>query len=224
MAMRPQDERAFEDAARQIGVWILARRTKPGALTYIGLGGYVPKPIHCKAKTADNDRPPHRLAGLVTSPEAHPLAFQPGRLSDAQRLWSEFARQQLTPGSQFSVETNRASPHFGCAKLSGKFIHADYDLYDIINPDEAYRNLAAVEQLLGQPHRRGPKLLEVQRFINGRIGVEMIQHGGSAQYEDHSEQSIDVFGPAGEKCTILNEFSVRAWYAERFGGRPALSG
>ncbi|MGH9817262.1 MAG: hypothetical protein ACRD6I_14410, partial [Candidatus Acidiferrales bacterium] len=42
--------RAFEDAARQIGVWILARRTKPGALPYIGLGGYVPKPINCKAK------------------------------------------------------------------------------------------------------------------------------------------------------------------------------
>jgi hypothetical protein len=33
--MRPQDERAFEDAARSVGVWILVRRTKPAALAYI---------------------------------------------------------------------------------------------------------------------------------------------------------------------------------------------
>lgn len=50
MAMRPQDERAFEDAARHIGVWILARRTKPAALAYIGLGGYVPKPIKLQSE------------------------------------------------------------------------------------------------------------------------------------------------------------------------------
>lgn len=224
MAMRAQDEQAFEDAARSIGVWILVRRTKPAALTYIGLAGYVPKPIHCKAKTADKDLPPHRLAGLVTSPKVHSGAFNPAKLTDTERLWDDFAREHLRPGSAFAVETNPASKHHGCVKLNGKFIHADYDLYDIIIPDQAHRNLAAVEQLLGQAHRRGPKFFEVQRFINGRIGAEMIQHGGSAQYEDHSDQSIDLFGPAGEKVTLLNQLTVRTWYRERFGGRPALGG
>jgi hypothetical protein len=51
----------------------------------------------------------------------------------------------------------------------------------------------------------------------------MIQHGGEAQYKDHSEQSIDAFGPNGEDVTILNEFSVRGWYDKTFGGRKTLS-
>jgi len=50
----------------------------------------------------------------------------------------------------------------------------------------------------------------------------MIQHGGEAQYADHSEQSIDAFGPEGEDVTNLNEFSARGWYENRFGGRKTL--
>jgi hypothetical protein len=42
-------------------------------------------------------------------------------------------------------------------------------------------------------------------------------------YTDQSEQSIDAFGPNGEDVTILNEFSVRAWYGERFAGRKTVS-
>ena len=75
---------------------------------------------------------------------------------------------------------------------------------------------------LGQPHMRGPKLLAIEKFINGRIGSPMVQHGGEAQYADHSEQSIDAFGPNGEDATILNEFSVRGWYETIFRGRKAL--
>ncbi|MEX2357941.1 MAG: hypothetical protein WEE51_06395, partial [Pirellulaceae bacterium] len=63
---------------------------------------------------------------------------------------------------------------------------------------------------------------KVQSFVNTRIGVPMIQHGGEMQYADHSEQSIDAFGPAGEDVTILNQFSVRAWYKDKFAGRVAL--
>lgn len=222
--MRPQDERVFEEAARTIGVWILVRRTKPAALAYIGLPGYVPKPIHCKAKTADRDLAPQKLAGLVTSLRIHPRAFDLAGAARAacEDLWANFEREHLHPGSPFTLDTNRASRHYGCVQLNGKYIHADYDLYDIILPEQAFRNLAAVEQMLGQAHRRGPKFFEVRNFINRRIGVEMIQHGGSAQYEDHSGQSIDLFGPGGENLTLLNELTVRTWYRERFGGRPTL--
>ena len=51
----------------------------------------------------------------------------------------------------------------------------------------------------------------------------MIRHGGEAQYADHSERSIDAFGPHGEYVTILNEFSVRGWYEEKFAGRKTLA-
>jgi hypothetical protein len=50
----------------------------------------------------------------------------------------------------------------------------------------------------------------------------MVQHGGEAQYTDHSEQAVDAFGPDHEQCTILNEFSVRGWYRTRFHGRRTL--
>ncbi len=225
MAMRPEDKLAFAEAARSIGVWILVRRTKRDALQYIGRAGYTPKPIDCKAKTADKDVGRYRLAGLVTSPRVHQEAFSAEKRADVMRNWEEFERQHLQrPGGAagYEVESNANSQHYGGVKLRGAYVHADYDLYDIILPDQAHRNLAAVETLLGQPHRRGPKFFEVQRFINGRIGSDVVQHGGEAQYTDHSEQSIDVFGPAGEECTILNEFSVRAWYRDRFGGRRTL--
>ncbi len=50
----------------------------------------------------------------------------------------------------------------------------------------------------------------------------MVQHGGEAQYADHSRQALDTFGPNGEQVTILNEYSVRAWYENQYGGRPTL--
>lgn len=74
----------------------------------------------------------------------------------------------------------------------------------------------------GAPHRRGAKVLPVQEYINSKIGSPMIQHGGQAQYADHSEEAIDAFGPNGEDVTILNEFSVRGWYQGKFGGRKVL--
>ena len=47
-------------------------------------------------------------------------------------------------------------------------------------------------------------------------------HGAEARSADHSQQAIDAFGPRGEDVTVLNEFSVRAWYDTVFGGRTKL--
>jgi hypothetical protein len=66
--MRPQDKVVFLDAARHFHSWILVRRTNPASLPYVGLPGYSPKRIDCKAKTADLDVPPWKLAGLVIDP------------------------------------------------------------------------------------------------------------------------------------------------------------
>jgi hypothetical protein len=75
----------------------------------------------------------------------------------------------------YKVDTDTKSKHYGCLQLRGSYIHGDYDLYDVIHIAQAQRNLAAVETLLGQPHRRGAKVLTVQNFINARIGSPMIQ-------------------------------------------------
>ncbi len=218
--MRPIDKTAFLEAARHFQVWILVRRTNVASLQYIGRPGYIPKRIDCKAKTADRDVPPYSLAGLVVDPNMQTGAFSPGRFGKAKVAWT--AMKSLV-GSVYKVEADSRSKHYGCLKLQGSYIHGDYDLYDIIDVKQPHRNLAAVEMLLGQPHLRGAKVLPVQEFINGRIGTPMVQHGGEAQYADHSQQSIDAFGPNGEDVTILNEFSVRSWYENRFGGRKTLS-
>ncbi len=217
--MRPQDKAIFLEAASRFHSWILVRRTNPASLKYVGRPGYTPKPIDCKAKTADLDFRPYELAGLVVDPTVHPGAFRPGKAATAQQLWSEMEPMLRTT---YSVDRDSRSRHYGCLKLRGAYVHGDYDLYDIIDTAQAQRNLAAVETLLGKPHRRGANLLRVQEFINSRIGSPMIQHGGEAQYADHSEQPIDAFGPNGEDVTILNEFSVRAWYKDRFAGRKTL--
>jgi len=213
--MRPQDKVIFGAAAANPGIksWILVRRTNPKSLKYIGMAGYSPKRLDCKAKTAD-DGP---FAGLVVSPVASSKSFGPSKLEKAMKYWKIFETEVMNgPNSDYKVAED------GRVTCLGSYIHGDYDLYDIIDPAQAQRNLAAVETMLGQPHRRGPKFYAVQEFVNSRIGVPMVQHGGEAQYADHSQQAIDAFGPNHEEVTILNEFSVRAWYRDRFGGRKTL--
>lgn len=218
--MRAQDKRAFLAAASRFQVWILVRRTNPASLAYIGKPGYTPKRIDCKAKTADLDVPRYKLAGLVVNPEIHPSAFKAQKVPKANEAW---ASMKGNIGPLYNVDEDKNSRHYGCLRLQGSYIHGDYDLYDLIDVTQPHRNLAAVETLLGQPHRRGPKVLLVQNFVNATIGSPMIQHGGEAQYADHSEQAIDAFGPNGEDVTILNEFSVRGWYERVFGGRKTLA-
>jgi hypothetical protein len=218
--MRPQDKLVFLEAARHFQCWILVRRTNRASLPYIGQARYTPKRIDCKAKTADRDVPPYKLAGLVVDPTIHPDAFNPAKSQKARNAWENMG---AFVGSVYTVDRDPKSQHYGCLMLHGSYIHGDYDLYDIIDVTQPHRNLAAVETLLGQPHRRGPKVTQVEEYINSRIGTPMIQHGGEAQYADHSEQAIDAFGPNGEDVTILNEFSVRGWYAQKFGGRAALA-
>jgi len=188
----------------------------------VPVGGDAPISIQSMTttKTADVDTPPYKLAGLVVDPTIHPKAFKADKAAKARDCW---AAMKPLMGTVYKVDTNHASKHYGCLQLQGSYIHGDYDLYDVIDITQANRNLAAVEVLLGQPHRRGAKVLTVQEFINSRIGSPMIQHGGEAQYADHSEQAIDAFGPEGEDVTILNEFSVRGWRWPKSGWRPQQS-
>jgi len=219
--MRPIDKRVFLQAAQELKLWILVRRTNSESLQYIGRGGYMPKPIDCKAKSADYNVGPAQVAGLVVDPTLQPLAFSPKKLLQANKEWRKYGRPMLASG--YSVEKDNPV-YLGLLRRNGMFLHGDYDLYDIIDPEAASRNLAAVESLLGHPHMRGAFFSKVQRFVNAKIGIPMIQHGGDMQFKDHSEQSIDVFGPSGEDVTILNEFSVRGWYADRFRGRLSVGG
>ncbi len=210
--MRVQDRMAFAQAARTFNCWILVRRTNPDSLKYVGLPGYTPKPIDCKAKTANN--PSHPLAGLVVDPVRVPQAFESDKLPKVKQCWEAFSSSVMGNGGRYAVVTENVSRHFGCVTLGGKFVHGDYDLKDIILADQLHRNLASVEMLQGQPHMRGPRVLQVQQFVNARIGADMVQHGGEAQFADHADEPIDCFGPDMSCRVFLNELAVRSWYHE----------
>jgi hypothetical protein len=228
--MRPQDRSVFSSVAQDHQLWILVRRTNPESLKYMGNVGFIPKPIDCKPKTADRDPPRmgdrgvYRLGGLVADPTLVPEAFRPKKLTQAIEIWRKFKRSSLDVQhgpNRYAVVTDRRLKHFGALTLNGKYLFGDYDLYDLVDPANTTRNLALVSSLNGQPHFRGPKFYQVQRAVNERIGTPMIQHGGEYQYADHSDQSIDVFGPQGSQRVLSSLEEIRYFYLTEFGGRKS---
>ena len=219
--MRSKDKFIFQEAAAYLNLWILVRSTNNESLPFIGSPGYKPKRIDCKAKTADYNYGNYRVAGLVANPHIHAEAFKASKLTGAKYLWGQMKH---LIGSVYQVNANRSSPHYGCLTINGNHIHGDYDLYDIINPEQPEKNLGLVSRTHDTQHIIGLYTKKVQEYVNNRIGSPMIQHSGNAQFADHSGQSkIEVFGPAGEQFTILNEYSLKAIYETIFNKRKTLA-
>jgi len=102
--MRAQDKRVLSEAARDLHLWPLVRRTKAVSDQYIGRPGFGPKPIDCKAKTADQGP----LQGLVVSVELKPDAFSPRRIGAARDDWQQFADyMKRQPDSGYDVVRDR---------------------------------------------------------------------------------------------------------------------
>jgi hypothetical protein len=234
--LRLKDRLAFRDAAAFHHCWILVRATNVASLNYIEDPLYTPKPIDCKPKTADADTNGKNLAGLVIVPAIYgPPAFHGNKFPKAVSCWDSFRQSQniqacydpkFAPrdrsikeaealsraNSDYRVDLDQNSKHFGCLQFRGKWLHGDFDLKDIILEGQERRNLASVEELRGQPHMRGPSFFKVRDFVNARLGKEMIQHAGEAQYADHSNDTIDVFGPHGEQNQLSTVAEISQWY------------
>jgi hypothetical protein len=224
--MRPQDERVFAEAAKKFQVWLLVRQTNQASWKYIGLPNYFPKPITCKAKTADIDALPgaggqrsrYDTAGLVVDPTVHKNVFSGAKATGALRLWNDFKADYLgARGSDYQVDSDPKSRHFGCVQYKGKYLHGDYDLYDIIVVGHVRANLAVVGTRDGAPDFRPARLLPIEDFVNGRIGTEMVHHGGQFQYSEHTNDVVEIFGPNGESAVE----PAAAWYAKNFPDRRA---
>lgn len=217
--MRSQDKLVFRACAGALQFWLLVRRTNPQALQYIGLRGFFPKPLDCKAKTADNGK----LAGLVVDPSIVKDAYKESKAENAARCWEEFRKDTLSFAARgYSVDSDSDSDWYGCVLLKGDRLHGDYDLYDVVDPKHARRNFAIVDTLHGHTHMRSPYHNRVSAWINTRIGLPVVQHSGEAQYADHSDQTIDVFGPQHEYLELPNEAAIRLFYGLQFDGRKAL--
>jgi len=238
LTMRVKDRLAFRDAASFENCWILVRAINPSSIRYLDDPQYTPKPIDCKPKTADADVSGKNLAGLVIVPGIHgPPAFRGGKFSKAIDCWNSFLQSHgITPcpdmklnqrqralkeaealnrsRGDYQVDVDERSKHFGCLRFQGKWIHGDYDLKDIILEGQEQRNLAAIEEIRGQPHMRGPRFYKIRDFVNTRLGKPLIQHGGEAQYADHTDDTIDVFGPKGQHTQLSGAAEIAQWYQQ----------
>lgn len=161
--MRPQDVQAFQSAAQFYSLFILLRRTNTESKKYIGLPGYTPKRLDCKAKTADADVDVpgfgrKETAGLVVNPTlpGFGAAFRTAKKAqDAMDTWRQFEPlvyfpQPGTPttyfpqGKLYSVQMDPKHKHYGCVLFAsnslvaaGKCIHGDYDIYSFVPKSEA---------------------------------------------------------------------------------------
>lgn len=222
--VRPQDERVFAEAAKKFQVWLVVRQTNEKSWKYIGHSRYFPKPITCKAKTADVDalpgprmpRPRYATAGLVVDPTIHRNVFVGDKVVDAMDLWNEFKTDQLDmKGSGYALDRDPQSQHYGCVQYQGRYLHSDYDLYDVIVVGHERFNPAVVGSRDGVPDFRPARLFPLEDFLNGRIGAEMVHHGGQFQFSEHTNHIVEIFGPKGERETE----PAAPWYRKNFPDR-----
>jgi hypothetical protein len=223
--MYKEHERIFSQVATQTGYWIFVRLSNKESIRYMGLNGYLPKRIDCKAKTADRNstKGNWQLAGLVVDYRIHSDVFKPEKTASAKKAWGEFESGVLKiPGSAYGIDHSTPSKHYGCVMLNGKYIYSDYDLWDIIDPTNPRPNLGVVEELHGQLHIRNRLQRKVEEYLNRTPLAQMVQHSGEMQYAVPSDQPIDAFGPNGEVVTLLNLHTWNAWCRERFVGRISM--
>ncbi|WP_421982844.1 hypothetical protein [Roseibium sp.] len=184
------------------------------------------------------------IAGLVVDPNLFGEgAYTDGKYAKALAAWRSFAGQlhpemsthekqksftYIPAGGQYFVERNPEDPYYGCVKFTssslitaGKCIHGDFDLYGIVDMDAPDRIVRVKEKRLGQTHARSPKFVDVQNFVNSRIGVNMILHGSQETYaSDHEDDDLDVFFPDGRiEYAGPGANDLAAFYQRHFPGR-----
>lgn len=239
--MRAVDIPLFAATAKLRKAYILVRRTNPASIPYVGRPGYTPKPIDCKAKTADQDVTidgrTHEVSGLVVDPNlVKDGAYRSSqRFQDAVRIWEKFKVHLAPPGvtfvpedRRFGVQDDPKQPHFGAVIMwrnghrhvnTQLFIHGDYDLFSIVAADDPSEHLFVQETLLGQPHARGQLLMDVRFYLNHRMGVPMICHGEQDNFDDSFNEKVDIFFPDGQTVKTREGPSLFAFFQTEFAGR-----
>lgn len=191
--MLAHHKNAFYDVADKLNCWIGLREPNELSDRWIGQPRHTPKPVSCKAKSADN--PSFRHAGLVVDPTLCPEAFLPASLADARDKWNQkFAIGGRLPLGYTCLTTG---PEKGLVRLHGSAIHADFDLMTV--------TLAGTDGGMAFTTREQMQalMMKVQPLLNSLLGSPMIQHGPEFDYmgnKDHrvgarpSEQ-VWFFGP-----------------------------
>lgn len=244
--IRPLDADIFSKAAVNYRVHILVRATNPASLPYMSLPDYSAKRLDCKAKTADrnvtlNGRA-YQTAGLVVDPTVvGATAYDGAKYGKALEEWDKFrglVAQNLFDASGkrlalyfpgltlYAVQLDPEHKHYGCVMFSSmslataaSYVHGDYDLYAIVPADNPTETLFVKETRQGQVHARSKELLDVQNYVNSRIGRPMILHGDQEKYATHSDEVVYAFLPDGRRRMLNGKADIEAYYATELKGR-----
>lgn len=140
LGIRRVDVGVFQAAARAFDHIILVRATTFASLQYIGNKNMYPKPMDCKAKTADNNVYIHystsrsifsKTAGLVVDPTiVGAKAFEDAKYDKVMEAWHAFLKDK-TPdeikcgifrrrgnSGSYAVDLNTNSHYYGCLMIS----------------------------------------------------------------------------------------------------------
>ena len=249
--MPPKHIEAFQRAAGHFKVWILVRRGNPFSLEWIGKPGYIPKPLDCKAKTADKNVEAIQSAGLVVSPKLLPAAFSPDKLHSALEEWPKFLPLLYTfdpanpkgnlaadkTGKHYTIQTDKSHKHYACVmykpvyRAQAEYIHADYDLYAVVAQADPKSNVFVQETGLdGQPRSRSQKLYDVQYFLKAagvmkgqEVGSPMVRHGEQETFKTDWNEKLDVFWPDGNSVTkLVGSAKIQEFYRDTLQGRKQV--
>lgn len=230
--IRQCDEVIFAQVAKDEKVWILVRATNVHSLRYIGKTGFLPKPVDCKAKTADQGG---AKAGLVVSPLVDRSAFSgseedpSSRCGKARVEWAKFVGGTPTIHSPlpagYSIQMT-PGPLSGCLMLNGNYLYGDYDLYDVIDPNDPLGSERLIKRVRDKDVSYSPKSLRVQQALNAKFPARMVQHGDQLSFDEHTEDLIYAFPPEDGASFIINLFqrgasraAIEAFYRQLFPGR-----
>lgn len=258
VGLRKADLTWFKACAALRNAYLLVRGTNSEALDYFCIAGYTPKPIEIKAKTAektpklDGTAPDWTIAGLVADPTiVGPLAFGDGKIEEVRIEWEKTKpliysgdhdpvtgrpKQHLAGGKHFVVQMNERHKHYGCLMHSpdgvsfSRYIHGDYDLYDVVPAIDRHSNefvrhprygwmAPGVQQEIGtdfQPHL----FIETQTFLNANIGAPVVKHGDQAKYKrEQSDEPVWAFFPGGNWEALIGRAAIVEFYITVLGGR-----
>lgn len=132
----------------------------------------------------------------------------------------------------YGIVEDEMHPRYGCVVLLQggrmKFIHGDYDLYDVVDPKNPHDIERFFRNVNGSQSAYGRKTPEVQRLLNQQLGADMVQHGEDlGWYSSHSDDMILAFSPDTEGeagLVIVHSFgqgtrSIERIFREIFNGR-----
>ncbi|RMH57354.1 MAG: hypothetical protein D6679_06810, partial [Candidatus Hydrogenedentota bacterium] len=180
--------------------YLVVRNSNARSRKFLGKEGFAPKPMTCKAKTADAGR----LAGLVVNPYTRPEAFTSKRLKKARETWDKYVGDMKKAGFIVDAKDGIVRDKYG------NKIHGDYDLHGVFTADGKLLQFGTGE---AKDEMKG---LSWRLRLNASVDPEnpMVLHGGQDNWSKATapDPPVTVFTPEGEVIHLDTVQQMKKFY------------